>query len=106
MSRVRQSHLAGWESDGPIEVCVPLRDARRAHRVEPEHLQLFTRVLSEDVQFPRIFAAFEAAQMRTRQLGFAPAGPPREIYTPDNQDSVPRCEVALPVTPHESQDST
>ena len=93
----------GWESDGPIEVRVPLRDAERAHRVEREHLQLFTRVVSEDVQFPRILSAFEAVQMRASQLGFTHAGPPRVIYTPDNQDSVPRCEVALPVTTNEGQ---
>lgn len=88
----------GWESDGPVEICVPLHDATRAHRMEAEHLQLFTQVLSEDVQFPRILTAFEAVQARARQLGLSPAGPPREIYTPDNQYSVPRCEVALPVT--------
>lgn len=93
----------GWESDGPIEVCVPLRDAERAHRVEHKHLQLFTRVVSEDVQFPRILGAFEAVQARARQLGFVTAGPPREIYTPDDQDSVPRCEVALPVISNEGQ---
>lgn len=93
----------GWESDGPIEVCVPLRKRRRAHRVEPEHVQLFTRVLSKDVQFPRILAAFEAVRARANQLGFVPAGPPREIYRPDNPESVPRCEVALPIISHESQ---
>lgn len=91
----------GWESDGPIEVCLPLRDATRAHRVESEHFQLFTHVLSEDVQFPRILSAFEAVQNRARQLGLDPAGPPREIYTPDNQSSAPRCEVALPVATNE-----
>lgn len=91
----------GWESDGPIEVCVPLRDAKRAHRIEPAHLQLFTRVLSEDVQFPRMLAAFEAVQMRARQLGFTPSGPPREIYTPHDQDPIPRCEVAMPIAAQE-----
>lgn len=91
----------GWESDGPIEVCVPLHDATRAHRLEAKHLQLFTQVLAEDVQFPRILTAFEAVQARARQLGLLPAGPPREIYTLDNQNSVPRCEVALPVTTDE-----
>jgi DNA-binding transcriptional MerR regulator len=92
----------GWESDGPVEICVPLHDATRAHRVESEHLQLFTQVSSEDVQFPRILTAFEAVQTRARELGLSPAGPPREIYTPENRDSVPRCEVALPVTTDES----
>lgn len=88
----------GWESDGPVEVCVPLREATRAHRTEPEHDQLFTRVLTEDVQFPGILAAFDAVLRRARQLDLAPAGPPREIYVQDVPDSMPRCEVALPVS--------
>lgn len=87
----------GWESDGPIEVCVPIHDSERAHRIEPEHSQLFTRVLSEDVQFPRILAAFEAVQFGARRLGCEPAGPPREVYVPNSQGLVARCEVALPV---------
>lgn len=88
----------GWESDGPIEVCVPLIERDRAHRTEPEHQELFTEVLAEDVQFPRILAAFEAVQLRAGQLGLTPAGPPREVYQPPADDDMPRCEVALPVT--------
>lgn len=87
----------GWESDGPIEVCVPIRDRDRAHRVEPQHRELFTRVRAEDVQFPRILAAFEAVQVRAEQLGLTPAGPPREVYAPTSGDAIPECEVALPV---------
>ena len=87
----------GWESDGPVEVCVPVGERDRAHRIEPPHEELFTRVLAEDVQFPRILAAFEAVQMRAAQLGLAPVGPPREIYEPVAAGRVPRCEVALPV---------
>lgn len=88
----------GWESDGPIEVCVPIEETERAHRIEPEHQELFTGVLAEDVQFPRILAAFEAVQLRAAQLGLRPAGPPREVYAPAMERKVPRCEVALPVT--------
>ncbi|MDN6400737.1 MAG: MerR family transcriptional regulator [Brachybacterium sp.] len=88
----------GWESDGPVEVCVPIRDPTRAHRMEPEHTQLFTRVLSEDVQFPGILGAFDAVRSRARKLDLTPAGPPREIYMQEAPDSMPRCEVALPVT--------
>lgn len=88
----------GWESDGPIEVCVPIKDDDRAHRIDPEHQELFTEVLAEDVQFPRILAAFEAVQQRAAQLGLTPAGPPREVYDPIAGDKTPRCEVALPVT--------
>lgn len=91
----------GWESDGPIEICVPLRDAERSHRTEPAHAELFTSVPAEDVQFPRILAAFDAVRGRARRLGLTPAGPPREIYTGDGSPSGPRCEVALPVTTHE-----
>lgn len=84
----------GWESDGPIEVCVPINTAR-AHRDEPPHRELCTGVNAEDVQFPRILAAFEAVRVRVSQLGLTPAGPPREVYIqPEHR---PRCEVALPV---------
>lgn len=92
----------GWESDGPIEVCVPLNERIRADRIESAHDELFTPVLTEDVQFPRILGAFEAVRMRANQRGLTPTGPPREIYTPVDHEIVPRCEVALPVTPHES----
>ena len=87
----------GWESDGPIEVCVPVEGGARAHRIEPEHRELFTRVLAEDVQFPRILAAFEAVHLRAVQLDLAPAGPPREVYEPTVEGTIPPCEVALPV---------
>lgn len=88
----------GWESDGPIEVCVAMERSERAHRIEPRHQELFTRVLAEDVQFPRILAAFEAVLRRADQLGLAPAGPPREVYEDATERTMPRCEVALPVT--------
>lgn len=92
----------GWESDGPIEVCVPLEKDDRAHRIEPEHQELFTTVLAEDVQFPRILAAFEAVLQRAMQLGLTPIGPPREVYEPTLQGKMPRCEVALPIAEPES----
>lgn len=87
----------GWESDGPIEVCVPIKEHDRSHRIEPEHQELFTEVLTEDVQFPRILAAFEAVQLRAAQLGLKPVGPPREVYQPVVDGAMFRCEVALPV---------
>ncbi|HLS72473.1 MAG TPA: helix-turn-helix domain-containing protein [Actinomycetaceae bacterium] len=87
----------GWESDGPVEVCVPIAEPDRAHRIEPEHRELFTSVPAEEVQFPRILAAFEAVQLRAAQLGLAPAGPPREVYGPQSAGTAPRCEVALPI---------
>lgn len=87
----------GWESDGPIEVCVPIKERDRAHRIELQHQELFTGVLAEDVQFPRILAAFEAVALRAAQLGLEPVGPPREVYEPAVEGEIPRCEVALPV---------
>lgn len=87
----------GWESDGPIEVCVPIATYDRAHRIEPGHRELFTRVLAEDVQFPRILEAFEAVKQRAAQLGFTPTGPPREVYDQVVEGGMPSCEVALPI---------
>ncbi|WP_010534282.1 MerR family transcriptional regulator [Brachybacterium squillarum] len=88
----------GWESDGPVEVCVPIGDPERAHRIEPAHRELFTRVRREDVQFPGILAAFDAVQLRAAHLGLTPAGPPREVYVPVADEEVPRCDVALPLS--------
>lgn len=87
----------GWESDGPIEVCVPVKLPERAHRVEPAHRELHTHVPREDVQFPRILGAFDAVRTRAVQLGLTPAGPPREVYTLVEHGRAPRCEVALPI---------
>lgn len=87
----------GWESDGPVEVCVSIGDSERAHRIEHAYRELFTRVRREDVQFPGILAAFDAVRLRALHLGLTPTGPPREIYAPDADEEVPRCDVALPV---------
>lgn len=95
----------GWESDGPIEICVPVRDQDRAHRVEPARQELCTTVPAEDVQFPRILAAFEAVRLGAEQLGFAAAGPPREIYAENSGGHIPGCDVALPVTPSPNRDT-
>ncbi|MGO2111823.1 MAG: MerR family transcriptional regulator [Pseudoclavibacter sp.] len=92
----------GWESDGPIEVCVPVSDRDRTHRIEAGHRELSTEVAAADVQFPRILAAFEAVQSHASRLGLAPAGPPREIYEPGSGGATLRCEVALPVVERSS----
>ena len=94
----------GWESDGPVEICVPLCETGRAHRIESAHTQLVVDVPPEDVQFPGILSAFDAVGARARALGRAPSGPPREIYRRDGEDPMPRCEVALPVHPNESEE--
>lgn len=88
----------GWESDGPIEVCVPVGTAGRAHRVEPGHEELFTTVLTEDVQFPGILAAFEAVRRGATDLGLTPIAPPREVYTWPSDGRRPHCTVAIPVS--------
>ncbi|MGC2939099.1 MULTISPECIES: MerR family transcriptional regulator [unclassified Brevibacterium] len=87
----------GWESDGPIEICVPIRHSERAHRVESAQTQLFTPVRRADVQFPRILGAFDAVATRAKQLGLTRSGPPREFYAPFTAGQVPDCEVVLPV---------
>ena len=87
----------GWESDGPVEVCVPIKNDARAHRIELGHDQLFTAVPPEDVQFPGILAAFDAVQIHASRLGFNVVGPPRECYTLSDFVPTPRCDVALPV---------
>ncbi len=91
----------GWDSDGPVEVCLPISATDRAHRKEPAHRQLSTHVPAEDVQFPRILAAFEAVRVHAAHLNLVPIAPPREVYTSHDGRTEVRCDVALPVSDHE-----
>lgn len=89
----------GWESDGPIEVCLPLAVPRRAHRIEAAHGEAWVDVPVADVQFPRILAAFEAVRLAAQREGRTPAGAPREVY-PAPPGATPVCQVAHPYTSH------
>lgn len=81
----------GWESDGPVEVRVPVTGEPGADGVEPAGAELFVDVAYGEVQFPTILRAFDAVRGAAARAGRRPAGSPREIYL----DGDPfRCQVA------------
>lgn len=82
-----------WESDGPVEVRVPVTPHAPADGVEPAGAELFVEVPRGEVQFPTILRAFDAVRDAATRGGRRPSGSPREVYL----DGDPfRCQVAQP----------
>lgn len=80
-----------WESDGPIEIRVPIRDGGTADGREPDGSEFFVDVPFGEVQFPTILRSFDAVRQAAASGGHRPSGSPREIYL----DGDPfRCQVA------------
>ena len=80
-----------WESDGPIEVRVPVVDRDAADGTEPEGTEFVTDVPFGEVQFPTILRSFDAVRDAAARDHYRASGSPREIYL----DGDPfRCQVA------------
>lgn len=80
-----------WESDGPIEVRVPIDGAADTDGREPAGRELYVDVPPAQVQFPSILRAFDVVRSAASAAGRHPAGSPREIYL---TGSPFRCQVA------------
>jgi DNA-binding transcriptional MerR regulator len=90
------------DSDGPVEVCVPVESEvpGRATRAEPAHREAYTRITKAQVEFPQILSAFEAVEGWIRSEGRTISGAPREIYFADWDAAAPTekvCDIAFPV---------
>jgi DNA-binding transcriptional MerR regulator/effector-binding domain-containing protein len=93
------------ESDGPVEVCVPIAAEQRAAigvptRTEPAHREAYTRIRKAQVEFPQILDAYEAVEQWTATHNREIAGAPREVYFADFMNAGPDDEVvdiAFPV---------
>lgn len=94
------------DSDGPVEVCVPIqRDldvpGDLATRVEPAHREAYTRITKAQVDYPQILSAYDAVSQWMRERGRAMAAAPREIYfTVDFGAAKPTdevCDIAFPL---------
>ena len=93
------------DSDGPVEVCVPyVGDVNPASeirlRLEPAHLEAFTRITKAQVAFPGILEAYEAVEKWAADSDRSVIGSPREVYFTDwdaARDDDPACDIALPV---------
>jgi effector-binding domain-containing protein len=93
------------ESDGPVEVCVPVSPAQQSSmdlptRQEPAHREAYTRITKAQVQFPEILSAYDAVGQWLGSHGVSMAGSPREVYFTDFMAAAPTdevCDVAFPV---------
>ena len=93
------------DSDGPVEVCVPIPRGRDvggdvASRIEPAHREAFTRITKAQVEFPQILSAYEAVDSWIRSNGRTATGSPREVYFADWDAAGPNdevCDIAFPV---------
>lgn len=93
------------DSDGPVEVCVPVDPARAAAltaltRTEPAHREAYVRITKAQVAFPQILSAFETVTRWLGEQGLPCGDSPREVYFADWDASGPDdevCDVAYPL---------
>jgi DNA-binding transcriptional MerR regulator len=93
------------DSDGPVEVCVPVGAAApdstdSAIRVEPAHNEAYVRVTKAQVEYPQILSAYDAVAQWIGSNGRTVAGSPREVYFTDWNAAGPGdevCDVAFPM---------
>ncbi|OII63748.1 MerR family transcriptional regulator [Streptomyces sp. CC77] len=93
------------DSDGPVEVCVPVApgraaDAPAAARTEPAHREAYTTLTRAQAGYPQILSAYDAVYQWLAAHGRRESGPAREVYfghwaqaAPDEQI----CDVAVPL---------
>lgn len=93
------------DSDGPVEVCVPIDPAAAdkidaASRTEPAHREAYVRIVKAQVVFPQILSAFEQVARWTVDQGLTASAAPREVYFTDWAAAGPEdevCDVAFPL---------
>jgi DNA-binding transcriptional MerR regulator len=93
------------DSDGPVEVCVPVDPARsgrrgRGMRVEPAHREAYVRLRKAQVAYPQILSAYDAVAQWMTDRGLPGTGSPREVYFADFPSAAPGdevCDVAFPI---------
>ena len=93
------------DSDGPVEVCVPVTgsvspDSGTTIRTEPAHREAYTRITKHQVAFPRILEAYEAVESWADEKDRKIADSPREVYFVDWTsvgDDDPACDIAFPI---------
>lgn len=93
------------DSDGPVEVCLPISAQMASStslptRVEPAHREAYTTVTRAQVRYPDIVSAYDAVERWISESGTPVAGPPREAYFADpstGDDDEPVADVAFPI---------
>lgn len=92
------------DSDGPVEVCVPVAPGNPgesvADRVELAHREAYLTITKAQVEFPQILSAYDAVAQWVSEQQLTVAGSPREVYFTDfgaaaADDQV--CDIAFPI---------
>jgi effector-binding domain-containing protein len=94
------------DSDGPVEVCVPIRPDRghseeSALWREPAHREAYVRIRKAQVEYPQILSAYDAVHSWIGTEGRTAAGSPREVYFADFDAAgadAEVCDVAWPIS--------
>ncbi|MFE0582560.1 MerR family transcriptional regulator [Streptomyces sp. NPDC058874] len=93
------------DSDGPVELCVPVDPARAgllpaASRTEPAHTQAYTRLTKAQTAYPQILSAYDAVYAWAQREARTTAAAPREVYFADWSGigpADPACDIAVPL---------
>jgi DNA-binding transcriptional MerR regulator len=95
------------DSDGPVEICIPIDPARPipdtvAVRTEPEHREAYVPIPRAQFEVPQILSTYDAIVAWAADNGVTIVGPSREIYGGDlDLDTAGRddivCHVAFPI---------
>jgi len=100
--------LVSADSDGPVEVCVPVGrlpddQAELAWRVEPAHHEAFIRVSRVHFEVPAILSVYDQLEHWISARGSTRTGSSREVYMPGIEPLFAAagehiCDVAMPFT--------
>ncbi|MFD9085091.1 MerR family transcriptional regulator [Streptomyces erythrochromogenes] len=93
------------DSDGPVELCVPVDPARAgslpaASRTEPAHTQAYTRLTKAQTAYPQILSAYDAVYAWAQREARTTTAAPREVYFADWSEigpADPACDIAVPL---------
>ncbi|MEZ0094910.1 MerR family transcriptional regulator [Streptacidiphilus sp. EB129] len=96
------------DSDGPVEVCVPVDPTAAAAagqlaaptREEAAHREAYVRITKAQVAFPQILSAFETVTRWMKDQDTPASAAPREVYFTDWMTAGPDdevCDVAYPI---------
>ncbi|MFI6229643.1 MerR family transcriptional regulator [Micromonospora echinospora] len=96
--------LVSEDSDGPVEVCAPIRGAGSPDgpvgvRIEPAHRAAWVPLTRAQATYPAILLAYDAIGAWLREHGHRASGSVREIYYPNWATAAPdeHCvDVAVP----------
>lgn len=98
--------LVSADSDGPVEVCVPVihppdDPAELPWWVEPAHQEAFIQVTKVHFEVPAILSVYDQLARWVSAGGRKQLGPPREVYAPGVEPLFAAadahiCDVAIP----------